>query len=311
MAAHRRGLRGVVLAGLRGVQAGALDPGGPCSCSSSASWPETISPASIPGLAAYVHLLTETAKLALADREAWYGDPPGVGLDALLDHDYLRQRRDPGEAVGRCWSTIASSGTSWWATAWAWSTPPISSTIGPCGGWLVTSRTPSGKARPTRGPRVGQLRIMIPRSRSRLAHRPGRAPSATTPSSSALRGTGGPSGSRQPVDRNNDAREVAILADARELLGRPTLRATYDFFDHGANSMFTLQLVARSRAQHHGPPRQRAEQSHRPWTCRGATAGPVRRPRRARHLVRRPTRAEQPVAREGLVPLGLLTAALA
>lgn len=166
-----------------------------------------------------------------------------------------------------------------------------------------------GPAHP--GPRVGQLRIMIPRSRSRLAHRPGRAPSATTPSSSALRGTGGPSGSRQPVDRNNDAREVAILADARELLGRPTLRATYDFFDHGANSMFTLQLVARSRAQHHGPPRQRAEQSHRPWTCRGATAGPVRRPRRARHLVRRPTRAEQPVAREGLVPLGLLTAALA
>ena len=46
-----------------------------------------------PSSAAYIHLLAETAKVALADREAWYGDPPGVGVDALLDQDYLRQRR--------------------------------------------------------------------------------------------------------------------------------------------------------------------------------------------------------------------------
>lgn len=46
-----------------------------------------------PGTADYVHLLTETAKLALADREAWYGDPPGVPVEALLDPDYLARRR--------------------------------------------------------------------------------------------------------------------------------------------------------------------------------------------------------------------------
>jgi gamma-glutamyltranspeptidase / glutathione hydrolase len=47
------------------------------------------------GSAAYIHTLTEAAKLALADREAWYGDPAGtpVPLDALLDRAYATRRR--------------------------------------------------------------------------------------------------------------------------------------------------------------------------------------------------------------------------
>jgi gamma-glutamyltranspeptidase/glutathione hydrolase len=40
-----------------------------------------------------VHLATECAKLAFADREAFYGDDPDVPLRALLSADYARARR--------------------------------------------------------------------------------------------------------------------------------------------------------------------------------------------------------------------------
>ncbi len=40
----------------------------------------------------WVHLITEAAKLAFADREAWYGDSPEVPLDALLSPDYAATR---------------------------------------------------------------------------------------------------------------------------------------------------------------------------------------------------------------------------
>ena len=43
----------------------------------------------------YVHTVVECAKLAFADREAWYGDPTAVDvpLDGLLDPDYSARRR--------------------------------------------------------------------------------------------------------------------------------------------------------------------------------------------------------------------------
>jgi gamma-glutamyltranspeptidase / glutathione hydrolase len=66
------------------------------------------------GSADYMHTVTECTKLAMADREAWYGDPAfsDVPLDALLDDGYNRQRRQlvdvsaaltlrPGEPGGR------------------------------------------------------------------------------------------------------------------------------------------------------------------------------------------------------------------
>ena len=45
--------------------------------------------------AAYVHTVTECAKLAFADREAWYGDPDfvDVPLDDLLSREYAKERR--------------------------------------------------------------------------------------------------------------------------------------------------------------------------------------------------------------------------
>jgi gamma-glutamyltranspeptidase/glutathione hydrolase len=47
------------------------------------------------GSAAYVHTVAECAKLAFADREAWYGDPAAfeVPLDGLLDPAYAEERR--------------------------------------------------------------------------------------------------------------------------------------------------------------------------------------------------------------------------
>ncbi|MFI1504238.1 gamma-glutamyltransferase family protein [Streptomyces sp. NPDC020597] len=45
------------------------------------------------GSAAYVHLLVEGCKLAMADREAWYGDAAEVPLEALLAPGYNASRR--------------------------------------------------------------------------------------------------------------------------------------------------------------------------------------------------------------------------
>ncbi|MBN6035487.1 gamma-glutamyltransferase family protein [Amycolatopsis sp. 195334CR] len=41
-----------------------------------------------------VHLAVEAAKLAFADREAWYGDSGDVPLDDLLSREYAAQRRE-------------------------------------------------------------------------------------------------------------------------------------------------------------------------------------------------------------------------
>jgi gamma-glutamyltranspeptidase / glutathione hydrolase len=46
-----------------------------------------------PGTAEFVHTVAECAKLAFADREAWYGDAGDVPLDALLSAEYAAQRR--------------------------------------------------------------------------------------------------------------------------------------------------------------------------------------------------------------------------
>jgi gamma-glutamyltranspeptidase/glutathione hydrolase len=57
-----------------------------------------------PGSATLIHTVTEAAKLAFADREAWYGDPRDsyVPLDALLSAEYAAARR---KLVGETAST--------------------------------------------------------------------------------------------------------------------------------------------------------------------------------------------------------------
>jgi gamma-glutamyltranspeptidase / glutathione hydrolase len=62
--------------------------------------------------AEHIHLVIEGAKLAFADREAWYGDVADVPIDALLSKDYTGERRSlvtdeasdalrPGAPAGR------------------------------------------------------------------------------------------------------------------------------------------------------------------------------------------------------------------
>jgi gamma-glutamyltranspeptidase/glutathione hydrolase len=46
-----------------------------------------------PGTAGFVHTVTECAKLAFADREAWYGDDPDVPVETLLSASYNADRR--------------------------------------------------------------------------------------------------------------------------------------------------------------------------------------------------------------------------
>jgi gamma-glutamyltranspeptidase/glutathione hydrolase len=45
-----------------------------------------------PRSAQWIHLIVEAAKLAFADREAWYGDDPAVPLDTLHSREYANER---------------------------------------------------------------------------------------------------------------------------------------------------------------------------------------------------------------------------
>ncbi|MGG7570577.1 gamma-glutamyltransferase family protein [Streptomyces sirii] len=63
---------------------------GPAFLQQLALLPEELPPY---GSSAYVHLLIEGGKLAMADREAWYGDAAQVPLDALLSDGYNAARR--------------------------------------------------------------------------------------------------------------------------------------------------------------------------------------------------------------------------
>ena len=45
-----------------------------------------------PRSAQWIHLITEAAKLAFADREAWFGDDPAVPLTALHSREYASER---------------------------------------------------------------------------------------------------------------------------------------------------------------------------------------------------------------------------
>jgi gamma-glutamyltranspeptidase/glutathione hydrolase len=46
-----------------------------------------------PSGAEFIHLVTETIKLVMADRDAWYGDDPEVPIEALLSKEYAAERR--------------------------------------------------------------------------------------------------------------------------------------------------------------------------------------------------------------------------
>lgn len=70
-----------------------------------------------PDSADYIHAVTECAKLAFADREAWYGDPDHVDvpLKQLLSEEYAAQRRAlvTGTAADALVPGAIGSRTSW------------------------------------------------------------------------------------------------------------------------------------------------------------------------------------------------------
>ena len=76
-----------------------------------------------PGSAEYLHLSTEAAKLAFADREAWYGDPTrsAVPLAELLDPRYTSARR---ALIGDQAATSPSAGRPDGRSSWI-PTPPV------------------------------------------------------------------------------------------------------------------------------------------------------------------------------------------
>jgi len=91
----------------------------------------------------YLHLLVEGTKLAMADREAWYGDGTSITVEDLLDPGYADQRRAligetasyslrPGHVLGR--------------------SPKLSSLAGVGVGGPGTSAPAAGTGEPTVGP---------------------------------------------------------------------------------------------------------------------------------------------------------------
>jgi gamma-glutamyltranspeptidase/glutathione hydrolase len=87
------------------------------------------------GSADYIHTVVEVAKLAFADREAWYGDPAhgDVPIDALRDRRYTEARR---ALIGPMASGVLRPGTIGGVPGWI---PPLPVT-GPA------SRTPAWRA---------------------------------------------------------------------------------------------------------------------------------------------------------------------
>ncbi|RFU86523.1 gamma-glutamyltransferase family protein [Streptomyces triticagri] len=86
-----------------------------------------------PGSTEYVHLLIEGCKLAMADREAWYGDATDVPLAALLSPEYSAARRTligerasyelrPGSPDGRA-PRLCAAATAGIADGYAMGTP--------------------------------------------------------------------------------------------------------------------------------------------------------------------------------------------
>jgi gamma-glutamyltranspeptidase/glutathione hydrolase len=83
------------------------------------------------GSADHIHTVVEAAKLAFADREAWYGDPEhaDVPLKTLLSHGYADERR---ALIGATASTELRPGLDGWI-------PPVAdhAAVSPEPGWLA------------------------------------------------------------------------------------------------------------------------------------------------------------------------------
>ncbi len=211
--------------------------------------------------AEYLHLYLEAAKLAFADREAFYADPTfaDVPLDRLLSDDYARQRRgliDPDRASlelrpGRPAPTASPAGIAprapWdvytgdtthvdvvdrWGNLFA---------ATPSGGWFPSSPVVEGLGFPL-GTR-GQMFVLDPSHPNALA--PGKRPRTTLSPSLALRegrpwlAFGTPGGDQQDQWTTQFFLNVVDFGfDLQEALDAPTVHSAHfpgSFYPHTAH----------------------------------------------------------------------------
>lgn len=203
---------------------------------------------------ALVHTVVEVAKLAFADREAWYGDVPDVPLETLLSPQYAAARARlvtatasegllPGSPDGRVPRVAASLWTEHTGTAPGVGEPTVSP-IGlspgdtchvdvvdrwgnrvsatPSGGWLQSSPVVPGLgfALPTRA----QMFWLEPGLPSSLA--PGKRPRTTLSPSMLLDDDGSGLAFGTPGGDQQDQWTVPFLL--RHLLGGAGLQAAID-----------------------------------------------------------------------------------
>ena len=214
----------------------------------------------------YVHLVVEAAKLAFADREAFYGDPAfvDVPLDRLLSPEYNRERRaliDPerasmelrpgsGAAAG-----IRPSGSGPSEHGDTTHVDVIDAegnlfTATPSGGWLQSSPVVPGLGFPL-GTRCQQFNLVEGHPN---AFAPGKRPRTTLSPTLVLRDgephmVFGTRGRRQPgpVD-------AAAVPQRRRIRDGPPGRARRTALPHGALPGFVLPARGEpGRAHHRGP----------------------------------------------------------
>lgn len=87
-----------------------------------------------PSTEAGVHTIAEALKLALADRDAYFGDPAAVPIDAFLDPEYARPR---AALIGDAASAEFRPGRPGGAEPWS---PPL---LGPTGATLAGTGEPT------------------------------------------------------------------------------------------------------------------------------------------------------------------------
>lgn len=205
---------------------------------------------------AYIHVLTEAAKLAFADREEWYGDPEfvAVPLERLLSKAYAAERvrlidpdhasfdlrpgsaassapGDPDAASGHEGDTTQLDAMDRWGNL-------VSAT--PSGGWFAGSPVVEGLGFPL-GTRL-QMFSLDPRRANALA--PGKRPRTTLSPSLVLKNGkprlafGTPGGDQQDqwslqffLNRVDFSMDLQAAADAPTF---HTLHFPGSFFPHGA-----------------------------------------------------------------------------
>jgi gamma-glutamyltranspeptidase/glutathione hydrolase len=237
-----------------------------------------------PGTAEYVHTVIEAAKLAFADREAWYGDAADVPLAELLDPAYTASRRAligatadgelrPGSPAGReprlpdalrgsgarplgdattAEPTVSRTGETRGDTCHVSAADRWGNVVAatPSGGWLQSSPVIGAVGFPL-GSRLQMawLQEGLPNSLT-----PGRRPRTTLSPTLALRGGEPVLGFGTPGGDQQDQWQLTFLLNhllggmnLQEAIDAPTFHSTHFPSSFYPREAFPRQLVIESR----------------------------------------------------------------